>query len=68
MSRHLENLHRMLGELQSRYGSDDEIVLQFKQEVESRQRGASGLQERPAAGLHRRDVASRDPFERSDLQ
>ena len=33
MSRQLENLKRVFGKLRSRYGEDDEIVSQFKQEV-----------------------------------
>jgi hypothetical protein len=70
MSRQLENLKRVFEKLQSRYGADDEIVSQFKQEVESRENAESGFQELTAArgrgmpgsaAVRRRDVASRDP-------
>ena len=35
MSRHLDNLERLLQKLQARYGVDDAIVLQVKQALES---------------------------------
>ncbi|MDO9400498.1 MAG: hypothetical protein Q7T46_03400 [Polaromonas sp.] len=37
MSRHLDNLKRVFQKLQVRYGEDDPMVLQVKQELESRQ-------------------------------
>lgn len=37
MSRDLDNLNRVLHKLQVRYGEDDPIVLQVKQEIESRE-------------------------------
>jgi hypothetical protein len=37
MSRHLDNLKRLFQKLQVRYGEDDAIVVQAKQEMESRQ-------------------------------
>jgi hypothetical protein len=77
MSRHLENLQRMFGKLQNRYGADDAIVSQFKQEVESRESAESDFQQLTAANprgtpgsaaLRRRDVVSRYPTEHADLQ
>ena len=74
MSRQLENLKRVFGKLQSRYGADDEIVSQFKQEVDSLESAESGLQQLSASGargqpgsaaLRRRDVVSRYPSERT---
>ena len=50
MSRQLENLKRVFGKLQSRYGADDAIVSQFKQELESRESAESGYQQLPGAG------------------
>jgi hypothetical protein len=79
MSRQLENLKRVFAKLQSRYGADDALVSQFKQEVESRESYESGLQAltenhpggKPAkpgmAALRRRDVVSRYPSDRTDL-
>lgn len=37
MSRHLDNLKRVFQKLQIRYGENDPMVLQVKQELESRQ-------------------------------
>ena len=37
MSRDLDNLKSVFHELQTRYGDDDPIVLQVKQEIESRE-------------------------------
>ena len=37
MSRNLGNLKRLCQKLQFRYGSDDEIVLQVKQAIQSRE-------------------------------
>jgi hypothetical protein len=68
MSRQLENLKRLFEKMQSRYGPDDDIVSQFRQEVASRESAESGLQDFTAAGprgtpgsaaLRRRDFASR---------
>ena len=76
MSRQLENLKRVFGKLQSRYGADDAIVSQFKQELESRESAESGYQQLPGAGargmpgsvaLRRRDVVSRYPSESTDV-
>lgn len=70
MSRHLENLQRMLGELQSRYGADDPIVSVFHREAASCEAAESGFQEltparqrgEPGSAARRRlDVASRYP-------
>ncbi len=36
MSRHLDNLNRLFQKLKVRYGEDDAIVLQVKQDLESR--------------------------------
>ena len=44
MSRQLENLRRVFGKLRSHYGEEDEIVSQFKQEVESLESAESGYQ------------------------
>lgn len=49
MSRQLENLKRVFGKLRCRYGADDEIVSQFKQEVESLERAESGYQQLPVS-------------------
>jgi hypothetical protein len=77
MSRQLENLKRVFRELQSRYGTDDALVSQFKQEVESRESAESGLQPLTSAhhgdtpgraALHRREVVSRYPSGQTDLQ
>lgn len=76
MSRHLENLQRMFGKLQSRYGAEDALVSQFKQEVESRESVESDFAQLTAANprgmpgsaaLRRRDVVSRYPSEQTDL-
>ena len=76
MSRQLENLKRVFGKLQSRYGADDALVSQFKQEVESRESAESGLQPLTAlnpsgtpgsAALRRRDIVSRYPSGQTDL-
>lgn len=37
MSRNLDNLRRLYQELQVRYGANDPLVLQVKQELEGRQ-------------------------------
>jgi hypothetical protein len=37
MSRNLDNLKRLFQKFQARYGTDDPIVLQMKQELEARQ-------------------------------
>lgn len=37
MSRDLDNLKRVLQKLQVRYGEDDALVLQVKQEIEARE-------------------------------
>jgi len=37
MSRHLDNLRRLCKKLQLRYGEDDALVLQVKQELEARE-------------------------------
>lgn len=68
MSRHLENLQRMLGKLQSRYGADDAIVSQFKEEVDSCESEESGFHQLAGSGARgipgsaaqrRREVVSR---------
>jgi hypothetical protein len=70
MSRQLENLKRVFGKLQSRYGADDALVSQFRQEVEFRESTESAFTPltadhqsgRPGiAALRRRDVVSRYP-------
>lgn len=77
MSRQLENLKRIFGKLQSRYGADDAIVTQFKQEVESRESAESGFQQLAAASARgmpgslaqrRREVASRYPSGQTDIR
>ena len=77
MSRQLENLKRMFGKLRSRYGDDDEIVSQFKQEVESLESVESGYQLLSAGSTRglpgnlaqrRREVASRYPSVPTDLR
>jgi hypothetical protein len=76
MSRQLENLKRVFGKLQSRYGADDALVSQFRQEVQSREIAESGLQPLTAASpgstprsavLRRREVVSRYPSGQTDL-
>ena len=44
MSRHLDNLKRLFGKLQVRYGDHDEMVLQVKQELDFREGVESGYQ------------------------
>jgi hypothetical protein len=75
MSRQLENLKRVFGKLQSRYGADDALVSQFKEEVDSRESSESGFQPlttdhpggRPGiAALRRRAVVSRYPSRPTD--
>ena len=77
MSRQLENLKRMFGKLRIRYGDDDEIVSQFKQEVESLESTESGYQQLTPASTRglpgnlaqrRREVASRYPSAPTDLR
>ena len=77
MSRQLENLKRIFGKLQSRYGAQDALVSQFKHEVEFRESVESDLAQLTAANsrgmpgsaaLRRRDVVSRYPAESTDLQ
>ena len=77
MSRQLENLRRVFGKLRSRYGEDDEIVSQFKQEVESLESAESayppltGASTRGLPGTlaqRRREVASRYPSGRTDAR
>lgn len=76
MSRQLENLKRVFEKMRSRYGADDAIVSQFKQEVESRESAESDFQQLTAASprgmpgsaaLRRRDVVSRYPTGSPDL-
>ena len=76
MSRQLENLRRVFGKLRCRYGADDEIVSQFKQEVESLESAESGYQPLPVASTRglpgnlaqrRRQVASRYPSGDTDI-
>jgi hypothetical protein len=47
MSRQLDNLKRIFSKLQARYGNDDAIVSDFKQELEFRERVESGYQQWP---------------------
>ena len=77
MSRQLENLKRVFGKLRSRYGEDDEIVSQFKQEVESLESAESGYQLLAGASTRglpgnlaqrRRQVASRYPSGHTDAR
>ncbi len=77
MSRQLENLKRMLEKLQNRYGVDDEIVSQFKQEVEVLESEESAYQQLPVArargmpgtlAQRRRKVAARHPSGDADTQ
>ena len=77
MSRQLENLKRLFGKLRSRYGDEDEIVSQFKQEVESLESAESGYQQLTPASTRglpgnlaqrRREVASRYPSVPTDLR
>lgn len=77
MSRQLENLKRVFGKLRIRYGEDDEIVSQFKQEVESLESAESGYQPLAATSTRglpgnlaqrRRQVASRDPSGHTDVR
>ena len=77
MSRQLENLKRLFGKLRSRYGDEDEIVSQFKQEVESLESAESGYQPLSGASTRglpgnlaqrRREVASRCPSVPTDLR
>lgn len=49
MSRHLNNLKRVLQKLQVRYGENDPMVLQVKQDLESREVMESGFQDWPVA-------------------
>ena len=76
MSRQLENLKRLFGKLQSRYGADDALVSQLKQEVDSRESAESDFPPLTAtyprgapgnAALRRREVVSRYPSEPTDL-
>lgn len=76
MSRQLDNLKRLFGEMRGRYGEDDPIVSQFKQEMQAREGSESDFQQLTAAGphgtpgdaaVHRREVVSRHPSERLDL-
>ena len=76
MSRQLENLKRVFGKLKNRYGADDEIVSQFKREVESLESAESGYQQLPVASTRgtpghiaqrRRKVASRYPTGDTDI-
>lgn len=76
MSRQLENLKRVFGKLQSRYGSEDPLVSQFAQEVQSRESAESDFPPLTAvnpriapgsAALRRREAASRHPSEQTDL-
>ena len=76
MSRQLENLKRVFGKIRSRYGEDDEIVSQFKQEVESLESAESGYPQLSAARVRsmsgsiaqrRRETASRYPSADTDL-
>jgi hypothetical protein len=47
MSRQLDNLKRIFSKLQARYGDDDAIVSDVKQELEFRERVESGYQQWP---------------------
>ena len=76
MSRQLQNLRRVFGKLRSRYGDEDEIVSQIKQEVESLESAESGYQLLPGASTRglpgnfaqrRRQVASRYPSGHTDI-
>ena len=71
MSRNLDNLKRLFQKLQARYGTNDPVVLQVKQELESRQAmesphpvGFSPCRERRSSkGTDRhRNAASTNPF------
>ena len=77
MSRQLENLRRVFGKLRSRYGEEDEIVSQIKQEVESLETAEFGYQLLPGASTRglpgnlaqrRRQVASRYPSGHTDAR
>ena len=77
MSRQLENLRRVFGKLRSRYGEEDEIVSQIKQEVELLETAESGYQLLPGASTRglpgnlaqrRRQVASRYPSGHTDAR
>ncbi len=43
MKRHIQNLQRLLQELQTRYGNDDELVVQLTHEIEVLQTRESTL-------------------------
>ena len=77
MSRQLENLKRIFGKLQSRYGAEDALVSQLKHEVESRESVESDFAQLTAASprgmagsaaLRRRNVVSRYPSGQTDVQ
>ena len=77
MSRQLQNLRRVFGKLRSRYGDEDEIVSQIKQEVESLESAESGYQLSPGASTRglpgnlaqrRRQVASRYPSGHTEVR
>lgn len=74
MSRQLDHLKQLIRELQQRYGSEDETVLQVKHELESREGLESAYPERPPcyreslsskAAQHRRDAIARNPVKTS---
>lgn len=69
MSRQLDNLKRLFSKMQLRYGDHDELVLQVKQELHSREGVESGFQQSDMfypdslpgkAAQRRRDVVSRN--------
>lgn len=68
MSRQLDNLKRLFSKMQLRYGDHDELVLQVKRELHSREGMESGFQQSDMfdpdsmpgeAAQRRRDVVSR---------
>jgi hypothetical protein len=59
MIRHVDNLKRLFGKLQARYGSDDPLVLQVKDELDSTLAMESRFQEslQPLNRVERPDVS-----------
>ena len=62
MDRHSQNLERLLQKMQSRYGVDDDLVVQLKRELKSSQAGDAKNHAVAAAPVHRRKATAANIF------
>ena len=64
MDKHTQNLERLLQKMQSRYGVDDELVVQLKRELTSSTASAAKNHPMTAAAQHGKAEAANSFFPR----